>query len=170
MVRRKVQNKGFPHSSDGKESACNAGGPGSIPGSGRSPGGGNGRSPGEGNGNPLQYPRLENPMDRGNWQAIQSMGWQKLDTTERLNHKSPQNKEDEISTKSSPRLLELGHWGLPSCFGWSVRDRSDREEEETRLPDPGLPVSKAGHFRGPRQLPQDTLKKLKRPGRTSEGG
>ena len=44
-----------------KESACNAGEPGSIPGSGR--------SPGEGNGNPLQYPCLENPMDRGAWQA-----------------------------------------------------------------------------------------------------
>ena len=44
-------------SSDGKESACNAGNPGSIPGSGR--------SPREGNGNPLQYSCLENPMDNG---------------------------------------------------------------------------------------------------------
>ena len=43
--------------SDGKESACNAGDMGSIPGSGR--------SPGEENGNPLQYSCLENPMDRG---------------------------------------------------------------------------------------------------------
>ena len=100
MVRREVQNKGFPRSSDGKESACSAGDPGSIPGSGRSPGGENG--------NLLQYPRLENPMDRGTWQATQSIGWRKLDTTEQLNHKPPQNKEDEISTKSSPRLLELG--------------------------------------------------------------
>ena len=41
----------------GKESACNAGDPGSIPGSGR--------SPGEGIGNPLQYSCLENSMDRG---------------------------------------------------------------------------------------------------------
>ena len=45
-----------------KASACNAGDLGSIPGSGR--------SPGEGNGNPLQYSCLENPMDRGAWQAI----------------------------------------------------------------------------------------------------
>ena len=52
---------GFPGSSAGKESACNVGDPGSIPGSRR--------SPGEGNGNPLQYSRLENPMDRGAWQA-----------------------------------------------------------------------------------------------------
>ena len=47
----------FPHSSVGKESACNAGDLGLIPGSGR--------SPGEGNGNPLQCFHLENPMDRG---------------------------------------------------------------------------------------------------------
>ena len=53
--------KGFPGGSDGKKSACNVGDPGSILGSGRSPGGGNG--------NPLQYSCLENPMDRGAWQA-----------------------------------------------------------------------------------------------------
>ena len=47
----------FPGGSDVKASACNAGDPGSIPGLGR--------SPGEGNGNPLQYPGLENSMDRG---------------------------------------------------------------------------------------------------------
>ena len=52
---------GFPSSSAGKESTCNAGDLGSIPGLGR--------SPGEGNGYPLQYPCLENPMDRGAWQA-----------------------------------------------------------------------------------------------------
>ena len=54
--------QGFPRSSVGKESACNAGDLGSIPGSGK--------FPGEGNGNPLQYSCLENPMDRGAWQAI----------------------------------------------------------------------------------------------------
>ena len=48
--------------SDGKESTCNAGDPGSIPGSGR--------SSGEGNGNPHQYSCLENFMDRGTWQAV----------------------------------------------------------------------------------------------------
>ena len=58
---------GLPCSSDGKESACKAGDPGVIPGSGR--------SPGEGNGNPLQYSCLENSMDRGAWQAmIQEVG------------------------------------------------------------------------------------------------
>ena len=54
--------QGFPSGSDGKESTCNAGDPGSIPGSGRSPGGGSG--------NPLQYSCLENSMDRGAWWAI----------------------------------------------------------------------------------------------------
>ena len=51
--------KGFPGGSDGKASACNAGDPGLIPGSGS--------YPGEGNGNPLQYSCLENSMDRGTW-------------------------------------------------------------------------------------------------------
>ena len=59
---------GFPGGSDGKESACNAGHPGLILGSGR--------SPGQGTGNRLQYSCLGNPMDRGAWWA-QSMGWQK---------------------------------------------------------------------------------------------
>ena len=52
-------NKVLPGESEIKASACNAGDPGSVPGSGR--------YPGEGNGNPLQYACLENPMDRGAW-------------------------------------------------------------------------------------------------------
>ena len=51
--------RGFPGGSDGKASAYNAGDPGSIPGSGR--------SPGEGDGNPLQYSCLENTMDGEAW-------------------------------------------------------------------------------------------------------
>ena len=62
---------GFPGGSDGKESACNAGDPGSIPGSGR--------SPGEGNGNPLQYSCLGNPMDEEPG-GLQSTGLQKSQT------------------------------------------------------------------------------------------
>ena len=57
---------GFLGSSVGKESACSAGDPDSIPGWGR--------SPGEGNGNPLQYSCLENPMDRGVWQVATVCG------------------------------------------------------------------------------------------------
>ena len=51
----------FPGGSDDKESACNVGDLDSNPGLGR--------SPGEGHGNPLSYSCLENPMDRGAWQA-----------------------------------------------------------------------------------------------------
>ena len=54
-------NTGFPRSSGGKASACNAGDMGSITGSGR--------YSGEGNGKPLQYSCLENPMDRETWWA-----------------------------------------------------------------------------------------------------
>ena len=84
---------GFPGGSYGKESACNAGDLGLIPGWGRSSGEGNGYTLqcscleqqfgetqilkiacdsydiGEGNGNPLQYSCLANPMDGGAWQA-----------------------------------------------------------------------------------------------------
>ena len=50
--------RGFPGSSAGKESTCNVGDLGSIPGLGRSPGGGHG--------NPLQYSCLENPHGQRN--------------------------------------------------------------------------------------------------------
>ena len=62
MVTKITGNLGFPGGPDGKESTCNAGDPGLIPGSGR--------SPGEGNSNPLQYSCLGNPMDRGAWWPI----------------------------------------------------------------------------------------------------
>ena len=72
-------NVSFPCSSDGKESACNAGDLGSIPGSGR--------SPGEGNGNPVWYFCLENPTDRGAW-------WAMVHGVARVGH--------DLATKPSP--------------------------------------------------------------------
>jgi len=63
----------LPGGSDGKESACNVGDPGSIPGSGR--------SPAEGNSNPLQYSCLGNSMDRGDWWATVHGGHEELDMT-----------------------------------------------------------------------------------------
>ena len=64
---------GFPGGSDGKESSCNVGDMGSIPGLGRSPGGGHG--------NPLQYSCLENPMDRAAWWATVHGVTKESDTT-----------------------------------------------------------------------------------------
>ena len=64
---------GFPGGSDDNTSACKAGHPGSIPGSGR--------YSGERNGNPLQNSCLGNSMDEGPWQATVH-GVAKIDTTE----------------------------------------------------------------------------------------
>ena len=63
----------FPGSSNGKESACNAGDLGLIPGLGR--------SPGDGHGNPLQDSCLQNPMDRGaQWATVHRVAksWTRL--------------------------------------------------------------------------------------------
>ena len=64
----------FPGGSDGKESACNAGDLGLIPGLGRSPGGGLG--------NLLQYSCLENPHEQRNLASCSLWGHKELDTTE----------------------------------------------------------------------------------------
>ena len=69
---------GFPGGSNGKESAYIAGDSGVIPGSGR--------TPGEGNGYPLQYPCLENSMDRGVWQARVHGVAKSQDMIKRLTH------------------------------------------------------------------------------------
>ena len=73
----------FPGSSVGKESACNAGNLGLIPGLGR--------YPGEGNGNPLQYSCGENPMDREPGRS-QSMGSQESDMVKQLDHHQRENR------------------------------------------------------------------------------
>ena len=66
--------QGFLGGSDGKESACNAGDPNSIPGLGR--------SPGEGTGNRLQCSCLGYPVDRGVWQSKVHGGRKESDMTE----------------------------------------------------------------------------------------
>ena len=71
-----------------KESAYNAGDPGSIPKLGR--------SPGEGNNNPLQYSCLGNPMDRGAWRATVHQVTKESNTTERFNN-------NQYATKDSIR-------------------------------------------------------------------
>ena len=69
---------GLPYGSDGKESACNAGDAGSIPGWGRFPEGGHG--------NPLQYACKEYSMDRGAWQTMVRGVAKEWYTTEATKH------------------------------------------------------------------------------------
>ena len=88
-----INKKGFPQSSVGKEFACNAGDPGSIPGLGR--------SAGEGIGYPFQYSGLENFMD------CVIHGVAESDTTERLSHI---NKNDNVH-----------HLILLECFHYSCK-------------------------------------------------
>ena len=76
-------NMGLPSDSVGKESACNAGDPGLIPGLER--------SFGEGNGNLLQYSRLENSVDKGAW-------WATVHGVTRVRH--------DLVTKPSPPHLQ----------------------------------------------------------------
>ena len=84
------KNKGFPGSSVGKESACHAGDPGSIPRSGR--------SPGEGYGKPLYYSCLENPMDRRAW-------WAAVHGLQRVGHDWANNTLKKSALKMS--LMEV---------------------------------------------------------------
>ena len=101
----------FPGGSDSEDSACNAGDPGSILGSGRSPGGRNG--------NPLQYSCLENPMHRGAWRATVH-GVAESDTTEwlKLSHSS-------WGLKHYPTFSHTMKFPIPTpiWFCWAKRKR-----------------------------------------------
>ena len=80
--------KGFPGGSDGKESACNAGNLGSIPGLGRSPGGGHGYS--------LQYSCLENPHGQRSLVGYTPWGHKDSDTTDRLSARTHTSIDREV--------------------------------------------------------------------------
>ena len=95
----------FSGGSDGKESACNAGDPGSIPGSRRSPGGGNG--------NLLQYYCMENSVDRGAWWATVH-GVTESDTTEQVTFSHLGGSQVEIRTLISDHLPLVG--SFPFCW------------------------------------------------------
>ena len=82
---------GFPGGSDGKASACNARDPGSIPGSGG--------SPGEGSGTPFQYSCLENSHGQRSLVGYSPWGCEESDTTEQLyllTHFSPQTDDSAV--------------------------------------------------------------------------
>ena len=100
--------RGFPGSSGGKESACNAVDPGSNPGSGR--------FPGEGIGNPLQYSGLENSIDRGAWQATvqgvaKSQTWLSNLHFHFLQH---YNSEASVLQHSAFFMVQLSHLYMPT--------------------------------------------------------
>ena len=91
--------KSFPGGSDSKESIFNAEDLGSIPGCGR--------SLGEGHGNPLQYSCLENPMDRGAWQATVHVVTKESDMTEQLTHRVQRGPICYSSAKVKPEVPSL---------------------------------------------------------------
>ena len=102
--------QGLPGNSAGKKSTCNAGDLGSIPGLGRSPGGQHG--------NPLQNSCLENPMDRGAWQATVHRvinSWTQLsDQAQHSTASSCASWGLWQHSPSPPLLLWLSHLGLKS--------------------------------------------------------
>ena len=86
---------GFPGGSDGEESSCNAEDPGSIPGSGRSPGGGHG--------NPLHYSCLENPHGQRSLVGYRPRGRKESDMTERLSAHAQGSRHCSVPTTSPPQ-------------------------------------------------------------------
>ena len=109
MTEDEMVNWGFPCSSAGKECACSAGDPGSVPGSGR--------SPGEGNGNPLQHPCLENLTDREAWWAAVHGGHKESATTERLIHTQLNGHEIEQAPGDGE-----GQGSLAFCSPWGHKE------------------------------------------------
>ena len=103
----------FPGGSEGKESTCNAGDSGSIPGLGR--------SAGEGTGNPFQYSCLENPMDRGAWWATvhgvaKSRTQQKQLSTGQLTHLGWVWCPQEARVVRWQNALRIKPWAQEMCI------------------------------------------------------
>ena len=106
---------GLPRWLSGKESVCSegdTGDTGSIPGSRRSPGGGNG--------NLLQYSCLENPMDRGAWQATAHGAAKESDVTEVTEHACRQStgQVEAVGRVIEERLIMT--WSVSA--GWLVQE------------------------------------------------
>ena len=122
---------GFPGGSDGKESACNAGDPGSVPESGR--------SPGEGNGNPLQYPGKSH-----GWRSLAGyspQGHKGLDTTEHLHFHLHDDQDgtypdERMSQKQKPSPLMVPSFSASKGTGaqWASGDTEQRRKTSRGSP------------------------------------
>ena len=112
MLWKKGELLGFPGVSDGKESACNVGDLGSIPGVGR--------SPGRRHGNTLWYSCLENPHGQRSLVGCSPWGCKESDTTERLPFTFHFHALDkEMTTHSSIVAGESqGRGSLVGCHLW----------------------------------------------------
>ena len=105
---RKCGDTCFPGGSDGKESACSAGDPSLNPGLGRPPGGRHG--------NPLQYSCLENPMDRGAYDGLQSMGLQRFGHDQATNTKGLGERAVWLDWRlAAPAPSMSAHCSSPVC-------------------------------------------------------
>ena len=117
------------YGSDGKESSCNAGDLGSIPGLARSPGGGHDNS--------LQYSCLENPMGRGAWRAavgLQSVKHDELQAAQRgldTRARSHSSLIEERGSNSGPPIL--GATLKISAILWRQEPRPGRQARWDRI-------------------------------------
>ena len=105
----------FPGSSAGKESACNVGDQGLIPGSER--------SPGEGNGYPLQYSCLKNAMDRGAWRATVyriTKNWTQLSNKHFLHFQ----KKDALKSGNKTHFFHGTHFSLDQFHSFNKYSQS----------------------------------------------
>ena len=126
-------NRGFPAGSDCKESACNAGDLGLIPGLGR--------SPGEGNGNTLHSAYLENFMDRGAWWATVHGVTKESDTSKRLTLSLSVGCQPSL--KGSCTLLSLASESWNPYDTWpklAFQRMRDHKEKNTTSPVAWQPV------------------------------
>ena len=122
---------GFPGDSEGKEYACSAGYPASIPGPGR--------PPGDGHGHPPQYSCLENATDRGAWPAIVyrvAKSQTRLSHTQTHTHQWIQGELDCLQCLSidfAEQKSFVNFWGwvycLAVCWGWEALNTRKNEKK-----------------------------------------
>ena len=113
----------FPGGSEGKESTCNVGDLGSIPGLGRFPGGGYG--------SPLQYACLENPMDKGAWGAtVHGVAKSQTGLSDEAQHSTFDRQYMIHANVSSHSLLFKIKSSIKEKFKWGTKEKSSKEKKD----------------------------------------